>query len=132
MNLIILQGRLTKEPEIKYTTINNTKVGEFTLAVNRRFVEETDFIDCVTYGKTADIVEKYLHKGNLITINGSLQIRKWKDKEDKPRQKAEVVVNEIYFNNNKNNNSEEKQVEEKEENKMVVEEDAIYTDDLPF
>ena len=130
MNIIILQGRLTKEPEIRFTTTNNTKIASFTLAVNRNYVEETDFISCVAYSKTADIVEKYLHKGNLVTIHGSMQIRKWTDKENNNREKTEVVISEVYFNQSKGTSEEKK--EEKEE---VVEEQVDFfagDSDLPF
>ena len=130
MNIIILQGRLTKEPEIRFTTTNNTKIASFTLAVNRNYVEETDFISCVAYSKTADIIEKYLHKGNLVTIHGSMQIRKWTDKENNNREKTEVVISEVYFNQSKGASEEKK--EEKEE---VVEEQIDFfagDSDLPF
>lgn len=130
MNIIILQGRLTKEPEIRFTTTNNTKIASFTLAVNRNYVEETDFISCVAYSKTADIIEKYLHKGNLVTIHGSMQIRKWTDKENNNREKTEVVISEVYFNQSKGASEEKK--EEKEE---VVEEQVDFfagDSDLPF
>ena len=84
MNKVILLGRLTKEPEIRYSQTNNIKVGHFSLAINRKYVKQgeermADFINIVTYSKLAEFTEKYLKKGIQICISGRLQTRNWED-----------------------------------------------------
>lgn len=96
MNIITLQGRLTKDPEER-KTISDKAVSSFSLAVKREFGDETDFIDCVAYAKTAEFVNQYFKKGDGMIVEGRLQIRDWRDKEDKPRRTAEVVVNRVEF-----------------------------------
>ena len=82
MNKVILMGRLTKDPEVKYVQGANTfTVARYTLAVNRRFKRDgepdADFIGCVAFGKSAEFVEKYLKKGQQIAIQGRLQFETW-------------------------------------------------------
>lgn len=76
MNRVMLTGRLTKDPELRRTTNGNSMV-RFTLAVNRAFrtpgQPEADFLFCVAFGKTAENVARYLHKGSLIGVEGSIQ-----------------------------------------------------------
>ena len=102
MNKIILLGRLTKNPEIKYSQTNNIKVGYFTIAVNRKYVKQgeerqTDFINIVTYSKLAEFTEKYLKQGLQICICGRLQIRNWEDKNGQKRYISEVIAEDIDF-----------------------------------
>ena len=79
MNNISLIGRLTKEPELKSTT-NGNKVISFCLAVDRRTKDKaTDWIDCVAWNKTAEIIAQYCHKGKMLSVTGSLQTRTWED-----------------------------------------------------
>lgn len=85
MNKVILLGRLTKAPEIRYSQTTNTKIALFTLAVNRRFAKqgeerETDFINIVAYSKLADFSEKYLSQGTQVNVVGRLQNRSYEDK----------------------------------------------------
>ena len=80
MNRVILMGRLTKNPEIKYAgKDNDMAVARYTLAVNRRYKrdgeQEADFISCVAFGKRAEFVQKYLHKGMRITLFGGIAIK---------------------------------------------------------
>ena len=87
MNKIIIKGRITKELELKYTQTSNTAVVSFTVAVNRDFVKQgeerqTDFINCVAYGKTAEFVSKYFSKGQEILLTGRLQTRNWEDEQE--------------------------------------------------
>lgn len=102
MNKIILLGRLTKNPEIKYSQTNNIKVGYFTIAVNRKYVKQgedrqTDFINIVTYSKLAEFTEKYLKQGLQICICGRLQIRNWEDKNGQKHYISEVIAEDIDF-----------------------------------
>lgn len=100
-NKIILQGNLTADPEVKQTQ-TGVSVCRFSLAVQRRFknesgAAETDFIDCVAWRSTADFVGKYFTKGMPILVCGSLQNRKWEDKQGNKRVSAEVVADEVTF-----------------------------------
>ena len=84
MNKVILMGRLTKNPEIKYAgKDNDMAVARYTLAVNRRYKcdgeQEADFISCVTFGKSAEFAQKYLYKGMRIVIGGRISTGSYKD-----------------------------------------------------
>lgn len=130
MNKTILMGRLTKDPEIRYTQGSEPlAIARYTLAVNRRFKkkgeQEADFINCMAFGKTAEFAEKYLNKGQMISIVGRLQVSSWNDKEGKKRYSTDVVVEEHYFVGGK----EEKKQEPKQEFYPV---DEFDDDDIPF
>ena len=101
LNQITLMGRLTRDPELRYTQ-SNTPVASFTLAVDRGFNREgaekqTDFIDIVAWRQTGEFVSKYFTKGMMAAVSGRLQIRDWTDKEGNKRRNAEVVADNIYF-----------------------------------
>lgn len=102
MNKVILMGRLTKDPEIRYTQ-NNTPVCSFTLAVDRRFSKDkqADFISCQAWQKTAEFISKYFQKGSMIAVVGRIQTRTWEDSEGKKRYITEVIVDEAYFTGSK-------------------------------
>lgn len=92
MNSINLVGRLTKEPEIRNTS-NGNKVISFCLAVDRRTKDKaTDFIDCVAWNKLAEIISQYCHKGNMLSVTGSLQTRMWEDNTGGKHKASEVNV----------------------------------------
>lgn len=102
MNKVILLGRLTKKPEIRYSQSNNVKVATFTLAVNRKYVKQgeerqADFINIVIYSKLADFVEKYLDKGFQICVSGRIQTRTWEDTNGQRRYAFEVIGEDIDF-----------------------------------
>lgn len=102
MNKVILLGRLTKAPEIRFSQKNNIKVANFTLAVNRKYVaqgeeRQTDFINIVTYSKLAEFAEKYLSQGIQICILGRMQIRNYDDKNGIKRYVTEVIAEDIDF-----------------------------------
>lgn len=105
MNKVELLGRLTKDPEIRYTQTNNTMVASFTLAVNRRFAKEgeqqADFINCVAWSKTADFVNKYFKKGQQVAVVGRIQTRNWEDDNGQKRYATEVIAEEVYFADSK-------------------------------
>lgn len=105
LNKVALMGRLTKDPEMRYTQAQ-TAVTSFSLAVERDAKSrdgdrEVDYINCVAWRSSAEFVEKYFHKGSMAVVAGRLQIRNWQDKDGNNRQSAEVVVDNIYFGDSK-------------------------------
>ncbi len=106
LNHITIMGRLTRDPELRYTQ-SQTPVASFTLAVDRDFSgrdggeKQTDFIDCVAWRQTAEFVNKYFSKGSMAVVAGRLQIRDWQDRDGNKRRSAEVVAENIYFGESK-------------------------------
>lgn len=97
MNKIILIGRLVRDPELKYTA-SSKPVANFALAVDREFQrDKTDFIDCVAWNKTAELVARHLGKGRLVAVEGELQVRTWEANDGTKRKAAEVVVGRVKF-----------------------------------
>lgn len=99
LNKIMLAGRLTRDPEIRYTQ-SQKAVTTFTLAVERDYApkgeeKQTDFIDCVAW-TSAEFISKYFQKGSMAIVAGRLQLRDWTDKEGNKRRNAEVNVESIY------------------------------------
>lgn len=120
MNKIQLIGRLTKDPELRYT--NNQKAYvTYGLAVNRRFAKEgeqqADFLNIVAWGKTAEFCKNYFKKGQQIGLSGRVQTRNYEDKDGKRVYITEVIAEEVYFvgNNNTNNNTNKTNNNEQEE-----------------
>ena len=106
MNKVILMGRLTRDPEVRYTQTNNTLVASFSLAVNRRFTREgdtqtADFINIVAWGKTGEFCSKYFKKGQQVAVIGRLQTRTWEDQQGQKRYVTEVIAEETYFADSK-------------------------------
>ena len=105
MNKVLLMGRLTKDPEVRYTTTNNTLVCGFTLAVNRRFAKEgeqqADFINIVAWNKLGEFCSKYFTKGQQVAICGRIQTRTYDDKDGKKVYVTEVVAEEAHFADSK-------------------------------
>ncbi|MDP4179520.1 MAG: single-stranded DNA-binding protein [Bacillota bacterium] len=102
MNKAILMGRLTKEPELRYTSANNIPVCSFTLAVNRNYSKQgeekqADFIPVVAWNKLAEICGKYFQKGRQVVVVGRIQTRTWDDNEGKRHYVTEVIADEAYF-----------------------------------
>lgn len=108
MNKVILIGRLTRDPELRYTA-TNTAVCQFTVAVDRRVKSENqptaDFIPVVAWRQTAEFVSKYFSKGNRIAVTGSIQVRNWEDNEGKKRYATEVIADDIEFVESKRQDS---------------------------
>jgi len=124
INRIVLLGRATKDPETRSTSTGKT-VSTFTLACERDFRnasgdKETDFIPIVCWAKTSEIVEKYVNKGNMIAIDGRLQIRTYEDKKGKKRTIAEVVADRVQL------------LGSKTERESVVQDEMTPLDELPF
>ena len=106
MNTIVLMGRLTADPELQHTG-NDLSVTNFSVAVDRPMSKEktTDFINVVAWRKTAEFITKYFHKGSMILIRGSLQMRRYEDKEGNKRTAYDVVAETVEFCGGKNENS---------------------------
>ena len=101
MNKCVLTGHISKEPLFKLTT-NNTSVTSFNLAINRNFKNkegkyDADFINCVAYRNTADFINKYFKKGDMICVEGRIQVRNYDDKDGTKRYVTEVVVENAEF-----------------------------------
>lgn len=105
MNKVILMGRLTRDPEVRYSQGENaTAVARYTIAVDRKMSRENeaDFIPCVCFGKTAEFAEKYLHKGTKIAIVGRIQTGSYTNKDGNRVFTTDVVVEEHEFAESKN------------------------------
>ena len=102
MNKVILMGRLTRDPEVRYSAGENAlAIARYTLAVDRRFKRDgeatADFINCVSFGRTAEFAERYFHKGIRITICGRIQTGSYTNREGQKVYTTEVVVEEQEF-----------------------------------
>lgn len=109
MNKVILMGRLTRDPEVRYSQgAEPMAIARYSLAVNRRFKRQgepdADFIPCVAFGKQGEFAEKYLSKGRMIAVSGRLQVKNWEDNNGNKRTTIEVVVEEHYFAESKKSN----------------------------
>lgn len=109
MNNVSLTGRLTRDPEVRYSDGGST-IARFTLAVDRRFKSEdgptADFIGCIAFGRTAEFIEKYFQKGTKMELNGRIQTGSYINKEGQKIYTTDVVASEVGF-------AESKRAEEK-------------------
>ena len=145
MNKVILMGRLTRDPEVRYTQSDEPlAIARYSLAVNKRFKRqgepEADFIPCVAFGKQGEFAERYFRKGQMVSVVGRLQVRNWEDNEGKKRVTTEVVVEEQYFAESKaasQSNSQSapaaapKKADDMGDGFYPIDE-SIEDDDLPF
>ena len=116
MNKVILMGRLTRDPEVRYTQNTNLTVANFSIAVNRRFkregdTETADFFNVVAWNKTGEFVGKYFKKGQQILVSGRLENRNWTDQQGLKHYATDIIAEEVDFagskaENNTNNNTE--------------------------
>lgn len=105
LNKIVIQGRLTKDPELRRTQ-SGTAVASATVAVDRDFKNQdgsrdTDFIPIVAWNGTGEMLAKYFSKGRMIVVEGRLQLRDWTDNDGNKRRTAEIVANSVYFGDSK-------------------------------
>ena len=135
MNKVQLIGRLTRDPELKYTqSTEPIAVTRFSVAVNRKYKRDgepdADFFNCITFGKTAEFVSKYFSKGKMMGVAGSIRNNSWTDNNGQKRISTEILVDEVEFCGGKTegNNTRE-----------TVQDDDYYTvdnniddDNLPF
>lgn len=138
MNKVILMGRLTKDPELRYTSANNTAVTSFTIAVDRRFSRQgeerqADFVPIIAWSKLAEFCKNYFTKGRQIAVVGRIQTRTWDDNDGKKHYVTEVVAEEAFFADSKRSEgapskSEGQGPDSKNEGFYPLEDD----DELPF
>lgn len=131
MNIIVLKGRLTHDPELKKVGANQKSVCDFTVATDRRFEKEkTDFINCQAWAQTAEFIAKYFSKGKEIAVVGELHIDKY-EKDGETRYATKLKVDNVEFCGSKNEggNSPKKTVNAKADASDFEE---IDDDDLPF
>ncbi len=109
LNKAILMGRLTRDPELRYTQ-SNVPVVSFSLAVDRGFSrnaaegqQTVDFINIVAWRNTAEFVSKWFRKGQLVAVSGRIQVRNWQDRDGNNRQTTEIVADECFFAESKRN-----------------------------
>lgn len=106
MNKVILMGRLTRDPEIRYGGANNTAVARYTLAVDRRFKRDgeatADFINCIAFGRLGEFTEKYFRQGMRVSISGRIQTGSYTNKDGQKVYTTDVVVEEQEFAESKN------------------------------
>ncbi len=135
LNQVVLIGRLTHDPELRYTPGNGIPVATFALAVDRPFTNqqgerETDFINIVTWRKLAENCANFLQKGSLAAVTGRLQVRSYDDSQGIRRKVAEIVAEDVRFLDRKGS-SEGKQ-DFPDTSSAVAADDDISGDDIPF
>lgn len=136
LNKVVLMGRLTKDPEIRYTSENNIPVARFTIAVDRRIAKQgaekqTDFINCTAWNKTAEFINNYFVKGKAMVLVGRIQTGSYENQEGKKVYTTDVVADEVYFGDSKSSETSKPQVNTAEstgEGFFPVDSD----DELPF
>lgn len=108
-NKVILMGNLTRDPELKQTP-SNQSVAQIGLAINRKYKgrdgdmkEETTFVDCEAWGRTAETMSKYLAKGRPVFVEGRLKLDQWQDKDGNNRSKLKVVIDTFQFVDSRGN-----------------------------
>ncbi len=140
MNKVILMGRLTRDPEVRYTQTNNTLVASFSIAVNRRFTRpgeerQADFINIVAWSKLGEFCSKYFKKGQQVGVIGRLQVRNWEDEQGQKRYVTEVVAEEAYFADSKRDGADSSSFENTFGANIASsspEFEVTSSDDLPF
>lgn len=130
MNVCIFKGRLTKDPEIRYTQTNNTAVANFSIAVDRDYVKageerQADFFNITVFGKLAEFASKYFVKGQEILVRGRLQNRTWDDENGVKHYATDIIADEINFCGKKSENA-------NDISQTPVETTEKNSDDLPF
>lgn len=136
LNVVVLMGRLTADPEVK-TTPNGVSVCSFSIAVNRSYDrEKTDFVDVVAWRNTAEFVGKYFSKGQMIVVKGALQTRTYEDKERQKRKIIEVLAENVEFGESKKQEDVLTKLVKKAQNLGIEvdvdEEPFMSDDDFPF
>ena len=115
MNKVILLGRMTKDPEVRYTQGDNSiATARFSVAINRKTKNaegnyDADFINCVSFGKTSEFIEKYFHKGDMIALVGRIQTGSYTNKDGVKVYTTDVIVEEVEFAGGKSNSGETQQ-----------------------
>ena len=131
MNSVALTGRMARDPEVRYTD-GGVSIARFTVAVNRRKREDpADFISCIAFGKTAELIEKYFHKGMRIGLNGRIQTGSYENKEGRKVYTTDIIAEAVEFLDNKSDGN--AQPEQKADaNGFVNIPDNVEDEGLPF
>ena len=137
MNQVILVGRLAQDVELRYIPGSGTPVATFTVAVDREFTgkagkRETDFIDVQTWGKQAETCSNYIGKGSLVSIQGSLRVEKYEDREGNRRTSYRVNADRVNFLSSGSKKSEGRGFDPSFEPSFAEGFSAIDDDDCPF
>jgi len=140
MNSVILIGRLTKKPELRYSNSGDkTAIARFSLAVDRPYSKdkeksEADFIQIVVFGKQAENCEKYLDKGRQAAVQGRIQTGSYKDKDGNTRYTTEVVAERVEFlgSNNNTNNSQSSSAPAQNNDGIPEGFQSVSDEDIPF
>ena len=139
MNKVILMGRLTRDPEVRYTQGDNAMaIARYSLAVDRRFKRDgdpdADFINCVAFGKSGEFAEKYLKKGTKIAVVGRIQTGSYTNKDGQKVYTTDVVVEEQEFAESKNSSSSDnnQSAPENKNTDFMNIPDEIEDSELPF
>ena len=137
MNKVIEIGRLTKDPDVRYSQgANATCVARYTLAVDRKFKQEgqpnADFINCIAFGKLGEFAEKYLHKGTKIAVTGRIQTGSYKNKDGNTVYTTDVVVEEQEFCESKSQSNSQIQPAPSNDNSWMSIPDNLDDSSLPF
>jgi single-strand DNA-binding protein len=135
-NRVILIGRLTRDPELRYTT-NGIAVATFTLAVNRNFKNaqgerETDFIPCVVFRQLAELCANYLSKGKLAALEGRLQIRSYEAQDGQRKYVTEVIGDDVRFLSPKDSSSNAPSSSSEPSDFGSFAHEVSLDDDIPF
>lgn len=136
INQVVLVGRLTKDPEIKYTT-SGKPVAHFTLAINRPFTDSNgernaDFINCSVWGKMAQALVDHQKKGNLIGITGRIQTGSYEGRDGKRVYTTEVVADSVQFYEPKQNNENKKQNNQSQQQGQYSGQQQQYGQPVPY
>lgn len=135
MNKVILMGRTTKDAEVRYAQGSNTAVAKFSLAVDRKFKKDgeptADFINCTAFGKTAEVIEKYVRKGTKIAIVGRIQTGSYTNKDGQKVYTTDVMVEELEFCESKNSQSNSQPAPKPSPDGFMSIPDGV-DDELPF
>jgi single-strand DNA-binding protein len=135
MNKVIMMGRLTRDPEVRYSTEGNA-VSKFSLAVDRRYKREgqpdADFFNCVAFGKTAEFTEKYLKKGTKVVLEGELQNNNYTNKEGQKVYGMQIVVNSLEFAESKSSSNSDLDSTQQVDSNDFMNVPDVAEEELPF
>lgn len=137
LNHVVIMGRMVRDPELRQLD-NGTSVTSFSVAVDRNYVDKTtnerqaDFLNVVAWRQTADFVCKYFHQGDMIALEGSLQSRKYTDKDGNNRIAIEIVASNISFCGGKNGSNANTATTNDAPATMVANAPSEDNDELPF
>ena len=137
MNKVILIGRLTKDPDLNFAAGVGTAVCRFTLAVPRPFKkDETDFINCIAFGKTGETIAQYITKGRQLAATGSIRTGSYDAKDGTKRYATDIIIDSFEFigSSNRNNNNQGSSSYQDNFGEMNFEEDMapVNDGDMPF